>query len=72
MDIHRSDGAHHCRQAITTLDASRRGREGADGALLPDALPFTAGEMCTGGEGLCSGGGAIEKVAARDEEGRLS
>lgn len=72
MDIRQSDGTHHCRHAITMLDASRRGRDAGDWALLPDELPFTAGEIGTGGEGLCSGGGAIAKVAARDEEGKLS
>lgn len=41
----RADSTYHCRQAITTLDASRRGREGEDWGLLPAALPFTAGEI---------------------------
>lgn len=63
---------HHCRQAITTLEASRRGREGEGWALLPDAFPFAAGEMWTGGEGLCcSGGGAIANEA-REGEGAAS
>ena len=39
--------------------------------MLADALPFPAGESWTGGEGLCSGGGAMENEA-REVEGAVS
>ena len=39
--------AHHCRQAITVVEASLRGGR-VDPALLPgaDAAPFTDGVIC--------------------------
>jgi hypothetical protein len=70
MGTHRSDGAHHCRHAITVPEASRRALDVAvDWALLPDVLPLSAGEVCTGG--VSSGGGAIANEV-RDDEGTES